>query len=147
VSRAESSPRARSYDEVERDDRDRPARDVEPPDRDAPDREPPDEREPPDREDEPDEREDDALDRADDPLARDRDDEDAARVPRDREDDAAAGLRRSAAGTSSVTTAFVSCGISFSRKFAMRSSCLRYSRASFAVSASFSESASVSIAW
>ena len=74
----------------------------------------------------------------------------AARVPREREEedeDAAEGLRRSAAGTSSVTTAFVSCGISFSRKFAMRSSCRRNSRASFAVSASFSDSASVSIAW
>ena len=59
---------------------------------------------------------------------------------------AAAGLRRSAAGISSVTTAFVSCGISFSRKFAMRSSWRRYSRASFAVSLSSSASASVSIA-
>ena len=108
------------------DDRDRLARDDVPP----PERDDPDER-------------DDRLDRED---AVDRaEDEDAARVPRER-DDVAAGLRRSAAGISSVTTAFVSCGISFSRKFAMRSSWRRYSRASFAVSASFSDSASVSIA-
>ena len=87
---------------------------------------------------------DDALDRdVPEDRADDRDAEDD-RVARARE--AVAGLRRSAAGTSSVTTAFVSVGISFSRKFAIRSSCRRYSRASLTVSASLSASASVSIA-
>ena len=88
------------------------------------------------------------------PLARDvpPDRDDAARpapadrVVRPRPEAAAVGLRRSAAGTSSVTTAFVSVGISFSRKLAIRSSWRRYSRASLAVSASLSDSASVSIA-
>lgn len=129
--------------------RERLERDDVPPERDARDDEPLDRDEPDDR--------DDAADR-DEPLARDdRDAPDERVVPDDRDEpdereaaardrDAAAGLRRSAAGTSSVTTAFVSCGISFSRKFAMRSSCRRYSRASFAVSASLSDSASVSIA-
>src|SRR5204863_7594843 len=55
-------------------------------------------------------------------------------------------LRRSAAGISSVTTAFVSTGICFSRKLAMRSSSRRIARASFAVSLSLTASASVSIA-
>jgi hypothetical protein len=54
--------------------------------------------------------------------------------------------RRSEAGISSVATALVSCGSSFCRKPAMRSSCLRYSRASFSVSLSPTVLASVSIA-
>jgi hypothetical protein len=136
-----------------------PERDAEPPERDA---EPPErDAAPPEDRDAPPERE--AADDRDDPLAReaadrddplDRDDDardDAARaVPDDRavrpRPEAAAGLRRSAAGTSSVTTAFVSVGISFSRKLAIRSSWRRYSRASLTVSSSLSASASVSIA-
>jgi hypothetical protein len=54
--------------------------------------------------------------------------------------------RRSEAGISSVATALVSCGSSFCRKDAMRSSCLRNSRASFSVSLSPTVLASVSIA-
>jgi hypothetical protein len=54
--------------------------------------------------------------------------------------------RRSEAGISSVATAFVSCGSSFVRNDAMRSSCLRKSRASFSVSLSPTVLASVSIA-
>ena len=71
----------------------------------------------------------------DDELFR-REDEDE----RPRED-----VRRSAAGISSCATAFVSCGISFSRNFAMRSSSRRMPRAIFAVSLSPTVSASVSI--
>ncbi|MDX6724969.1 MAG: hypothetical protein QOD73_3373, partial [Solirubrobacteraceae bacterium] len=98
------------------------ARDVAPPDdRDAA-------RDDPDDRDEPDDR--DAADRDDDRL----------------EPDAARRARRSAAGISSVTTALLSCGISFVRNAAMRSSCLRWSRASFAVSGSPTASAKVSIA-
>jgi hypothetical protein len=141
-----------------RDDRDRLARDVVPPervpplDRDVPDprvvpddRDEPPEREEPDDRDDPDAR-DAALDRGEPEDREDDRDEEADRVARPRDDGAVAGLRRSAAGTSSVTTAFVSWGMSFSRKLAMRSSWRRYSRASFAVSESFSASASVSIA-
>jgi hypothetical protein len=136
---------------VERDlERDEPPdREPEPDARedDPPEREEPLERDDPDERDAPDER--DEADDRDEPRERegalDRDDD--ARVAREREvDDDDAGLRRSAAGTSSVTTAFVSCGISFCRKLAMRSSWRRYSRASFAVSVSCSDSASVSIA-
>jgi uncharacterized protein (DUF3084 family) len=54
--------------------------------------------------------------------------------------------RRSEAGSSSVATAFVNCGSSFCRNAAMRSSCLRNSRASFSVSLSPTVLASVSIA-
>jgi hypothetical protein len=87
-------------------------------------------------------RDDDGLLRRDD----DEDDEDDVlfrRVDEDerRRDD----VRRSAAGISSCATAFVSCGISFSRNFAMRSSSRRMPRAIFAVSLSPTVSASVSI--
>ncbi len=54
-------------------------------------------------------------------------------------------LRRSAAGISSCATAFASCGICFSRNFAMRSSSRRMPRASLAVSLSFTASASASM--
>jgi hypothetical protein len=54
-------------------------------------------------------------------------------------------LRRSAAGISSFATAFASCGICFSRNFAMRSSSRRMPRASLAVSLSFTASASASM--
>jgi hypothetical protein len=54
-------------------------------------------------------------------------------------------LRRSAAGISSFATAFASCGICFSRNLAMRSSSRRMPRASFAVSLSFTASASASM--
>ena len=54
-------------------------------------------------------------------------------------------LRRSAAGISSRATAFASCGICFSRNFAMRSSSRRMPLASFAVSLSPTLSASASI--
>ena len=80
-------------------------------------------------------RRDDDADEPDDELFR-RDDEDERR----RE-----AVRRSAAGISSCATAFVSCGISFSRNFAMRSSSRRMPRAIFAVSLSPTTSASVSI--
>ena len=56
-----------------------------------------------------------------------------------------APFRRSAAGISSLATAFASCGICFSRNFAMRSSSRRMPRASLAVSLSFTASASASI--
>jgi len=56
------------------------------------------------------------------------------------------GLRRSEAGISSVTTALVSCGNCLVRKAAIRSSCLRCSRASFSVSLSPRALASSSIA-
>jgi hypothetical protein len=88
------------------------------------------------RDDEPlpedDERDED--DRDDEPLLRLRDE-------LDRRDD----VRRSAAGISSCATAFVSCGISFSRNFAMRSSSRLMPRAIFAVSLSPTTSARVSI--
>jgi hypothetical protein len=58
---------------------------------------------------------------------------------------ASAGLR-SRAGTSSRTTCLASCGISFCRKVAIRSSWRRNSRASLAVSLSYRELASSSIA-
>jgi hypothetical protein len=54
-------------------------------------------------------------------------------------------LRRSAAGISSLATAFASCGICFSRNFAIRSSSRRMPRASLAVSLSLTASASASI--
>ena len=54
-------------------------------------------------------------------------------------------LRRSAAGISSLATAFASCGICFSRNFAMRSSSRRMPRASLAVSLSFTASARASM--
>ena len=54
-------------------------------------------------------------------------------------------LRRSAAGISSLATAFASCAICFSRNFAMRSSSRRMPRASLAVSLSFTASASASM--
>jgi hypothetical protein len=62
-----------------------------------------------------------------------------------RELDREAPLRRSAAGISSLATAFASCGICFSRNFAMRSSSRRMPRASLAVSLSFTASASASM--
>ena len=74
--------------------------------------------------------------RADDELDLREDDEARRRPP---------FLRRSAAGISSCATAFVSCGMSFSRNFAMRSSSRRMPRAIFAVSLSPTVSASVSI--
>jgi hypothetical protein len=98
-------------------------------------------------------------------LAVERDDDDArfvpdAREPVERDDDDRVVAderevverrrdpfaRRSEAGISSVATALVSCGSSFCRKDAMRSSCLRNSRASFSVSLSPTVLASVSIA-
>src|SRR5215217_3238778 len=54
-------------------------------------------------------------------------------------------LRRSAAGISSRATALASCGICFSRNFAIRSSSRRMPRASFAVSLSPTLSASASM--
>ena len=119
-------------------------------------------------------REDVLRDRDDEPLLlprdevlRDRDEEPRDEEPRDdeafddveldlredvdellrRDDDARRRepVRRSAAGISSCATAFVSCGISFSRNFAIRSSSRRMPRASFAVSLSPTVSASVSI--
>jgi hypothetical protein len=54
-------------------------------------------------------------------------------------------LRRSAAGISSLATAFASFGICFSRNFAIRSSSRRMPRASLAVSLSFTASASASM--
>jgi hypothetical protein len=67
--------------------------------------------------------------RDDEPLDRDADPDDrdapVARVRAVPRDPAARGARRSAAGISSVTTAFVSVGISFRRKFAIRSSSRR----------------------
>ena len=54
-------------------------------------------------------------------------------------------LRRSAAGISSLATAFASCGICFSRNFAIRSSSRRMPRASLAVSLSLTASASASM--
>jgi hypothetical protein len=62
-----------------------------------------------------------------------------------RELDPEAPLRRSAAGISSLATAFASCGICFSRNFAMRSSSRRMPRASLAVSLSFTASANASM--
>jgi hypothetical protein len=56
-----------------------------------------------------------------------------------------APLRRSAAGISSLATAFASCGICFSRNLAIRSSSRRMPRASLAVSLSFTASASASM--
>ena len=145
---AEGSRRVAPYEEVP----DRPAPDDEPEDparADPPEREDarPEERDAaPDERDGPPDARDAAAERVD-PLDRDAD----ARVAVDARDvrprpAAAAGLRRSAAGISSVTTAFVSVGISFSRKLAIRSSWRRYSRASLTVSESLSASASVSIA-
>lgn len=52
---------------------------------------------------------------------------------------------RSAAGISSRATAFASCGICFSRNFAIRSSSRRMPFASFAVSLSPTDSASASM--
>ena len=54
-------------------------------------------------------------------------------------------LRRSAAGISSLATAFASCGICFSRNFAIRSSSRRMPRASLAVSLSLTASARASM--
>ena len=56
-----------------------------------------------------------------------------------------APLRRSAAGISSLATAFASCGICFSRNLAMRSSSRRMPRASLTVSLSLTASASASM--
>jgi hypothetical protein len=64
---------------------------------------------------------------------------------RRRELDRDVPLRRSAAGISSLATAFASCAICFSRNFAMRSSSRRMPRASLAVSLSFTASASASM--
>ena len=83
-------------------------------------------------------------------VLRDRDDEafdddafDDDRVDDElRREDERRAVRRSAAGISSWATAFVSCGISFSRNFAIRSSSRRMLRASFAVSLSPTASAS-----
>jgi hypothetical protein len=82
------------------------------------------------------EREDDDPDPLRDELLRLREDDDRLRP---------AGLR-SAAGISSCATAFVSCGISFSRNFAIRSSSRLIPFAIFAVSLSPTRSASASIA-
>ena len=54
-------------------------------------------------------------------------------------------FRRSAAGISSLATALASCAICFSRNLAIRSSSRRMPRASFAVSLSFTASASASM--
>jgi hypothetical protein len=56
-----------------------------------------------------------------------------------------APLRRSAAGISSLATAFASCGICFSRNLAMRSSSRRMPRASLTVSLSLTAPASASM--
>jgi hypothetical protein len=64
---------------------------------------------------------------------------------RRRELDRDVPLRRSAAGISSLATAFASWAICFSRNFAMRSSSRRMPRASLAVSLSFTASASASM--
>jgi len=63
----------------------------------------------------------------------------------ERRDELDLPLRRSAAGISSLASAFASCGICFSRNFAMRSSSRRMPRASLAVSLSFTASASASM--
>src|SRR5204862_5219306 len=75
-------------------------------------------------------RDEDLDDELDDELFR-RDDDARLREP----------VRRSDAGISSCATALVSCGISFSRNFAMRSSSRRMPRAIFAVSLSPTRSA------
>ena len=77
----------------------------------------------------------------DDPLDEPRDLLDEERRELDRD----VPLRRSAAGISSLATAFASCEICFSRNFAMRSSSRRMPRASLAVSLSFTASASASM--
>jgi hypothetical protein len=70
-------------------------------------------------------------------------------VLRERLDDerceADAPLRRSAAGISSLATAFASCGICFSRNLAIRSSSRRMPRASLTVSLSLTAAASASM--
>jgi hypothetical protein len=113
-------------------------------------------REPPERDDEP--REDDEeplplrleLLRLREPLEllrlRDDDPDDDELDRRDDDERRRVADLRSAAGISSCATAFVSCGISFARNFAMRSSSRRMPRAIFAVSLSPTTSASVSIA-
>ena len=62
-----------------------------------------------------------------------------------REVDRDVPLRRSAAGISSLATAFASCAICFSRNLAIRSSSRRMPRASLAVSLSLTASASASM--
>ena len=146
-------------DEPERDepDRDEAERDVperldvvplDEPDRDEPDRDEPErdepERDEPERDDEADRallaREPELRDRLEpfDDL-RDLLDEDRRDLLRD------VPLRRSAAGTSSLATAFASCVICFSRNLAIRSSSRRMPRASLTVSLSLTASASASM--
>jgi len=73
-------------------------------------------------------------------------DERRARVDEERRElDRGEPLRRSAAGISSLATAFASCGICFSRNLAIRSSSRRMPRATFAVSLSLTASASASM--
>ena len=117
--------------------------DFEPPDDDADDEREPDER------DVPDERELDERDEPpdDDPDARDDErDDDEREVERDVERRRRPpDLRRSAAGTSSLTTPLMSCGICRSRRVCIFSSSLRNCRASLAVSVSPSSVAAASI--
>ena len=83
---------------------------------------------------------------ADEPELRDPFDELRERLDDERRElDRDLPLRRSAAGISSFATAFASCGICFSRNLAIRSSSRRMPRASFAVSLSFTASASASM--
>jgi hypothetical protein len=140
-------------------DRDEPEPEREDADRDEPERDEPDpERDEPERDDEPEpDRDDDEraeLARAllaREPELRDPLDErlEPFDVLRERLDEERRvvdpPLRRSAAGISSLATAFASCGICFSRNFAIRSSSRRMPRASLAVSLSLTASASASI--
>jgi hypothetical protein len=169
VERLEDEPERALVDRLDEPERDPPELDLARPD--EPDRDPPEldlarpdepDRDPPEldlaRPDEPDrERLDaeperallarepelrDPLDERLDPFDELRDLLDAERL---RELDRAVPLRRSAAGISSLATAFASCGICFSRNFAIRSSSRRMPRASLAVSLSFTASASASM--
>jgi C5a peptidase len=151
----------RDEPEPERDDadRDEPEPERDDADRDEPERDEPDpERDEPERDDEPEpDRDDDEraeLARAllaREPELRDPLDErlEPFDVLRERLDEERRvvdpPLRRSAAGISSLATAFASCGICFSRNFAIRSSSRRMPRASLAVSLSLTASASASI--
>ena len=140
-------PEELPLDEPDRDEPDRDEPDRDEPERDEPERDEP-ERDEPERDDEPDRA---LLARAPelrDPLderlepfddLRDLLDEGRRDLLRD------VPLRRSAAGTSSLATAFASCVICFSRNLAIRSSSRRIPRASLTVSLSLTASASASM--
>jgi hypothetical protein len=154
VERLEDEPERALVDRLDEPERDPPELDLARPD--EPDRDPPEldlaRPDEPDRERldaeperallarEPELR--DPLDERLDPFDELRDLLDAERL---RELDRDVPLRRSAAGISSLATAFASCGICFSRNFAIRSSSRRMPRASLAVSLSFTASASASM--